>query len=308
MSNKPNHLPATEGELNTGIIARRHGHDRYDIVSPDGTTIPAAGLHNLSVVIGDRVEFLTRKNGERIIVDVRERKSEIRRVAGDTRKRLRSVTQEQIIAANVDVGVIVASTQQPKFQSRFVDRYLAVLENGNVHPVLCLNKIDLEPVTPSELVMYRNLGLDIIQTSAPLHKGLELLREAIHGRIAILVGHSGTGKTSLINLLLPEAHLRTREVNAKTGGGKHTTSSTDMYRWEADSYIIDTPGIRALGVGNIPKGQLKDLFPEFERVARGCRFHDCSHDHEPKCAIKAAVENNEIARSRYESYLRMLFE
>ncbi|MFH0770775.1 MAG: ribosome small subunit-dependent GTPase A [Candidatus Peregrinibacteria bacterium] len=308
MSNEHEHLPAVSGEPNTGIISKRYGHDRYGMTCADGTIITVSAVHDLDLVVGDRVAFMSKKGGEKVIVEVYERKSEVRRVVGDTRKRLRKTTQELTIAANVDIGVIVTSVRQPKFQTRFVDRYLVVLQNGNVRPVLCLNKIDLERVKPSGLAMYQHLGLDIIETSVLLPEGLDDLRGAIHGRIAILIGHSGTGKTSLINTLLPEAHLRTCEVNVKTGSGKHTTSSTDMYRWEAESYIIDTPGIRSLGVGNIPKVQLKDLFPEFGEIAQKCRFNDCSHDHEPDCAVKTAVERGEIAISRYESYLRMLYE
>lgn len=263
-----------------------------------------------SLVIGDRVRFETKDDPdeEGQITGKEDRKSSIARMRGDSSRYSEAALEQHVIAANVDTAVIVAAAKNPEFHPRFIDRYLVVLQNGNVDPVICINKSDLTSERHPVLSFYRELGIPIVETSAETGEGVDLLKDTIRGKISVLVGNSGVGKSSLVNVIIPGSDIRVTEVSQKSGKGRHTTSDSALYKWDNSSYIIDTPGIRSLGIDDIDRNSLRFFFPEFEPYADHCKFRNCLHDHEPQCAVKEAVESEKLNHYRYESYIRMLHE
>lgn len=259
------------------------------------------------LVIGDEVFFEAQGN-EGIIKGRIPRTSTLSRLRGDSQRISAAAQERHVIAANVDTGVIVAAVTDPEFHPRFVDRYLTICQNGGIEPVVCLNKCDLTDERHPIIEWYKGIGIPVIETSAQTNEGVPEFREHIRGKISILVGNSGVGKSSLINRVIPDLNLAAKTVSGKTGKGRHTTTSTNLYKWDEESYIIDTPGIRSLGVSHIEKSNLKFGFPEFDKFANACKFRDCLHQHEPECAVKQAVAEQKINPYRYESYLRMLEE
>lgn len=259
------------------------------------------------LVIGDKVFFETQGN-EGIIKGRVPRTSTLSRLRGDSQRISAAAQEKHVIAANVDTGVIVAAATDPEFHPRFVDRYLAICQNGGIEPVVCVNKCDLTDERHPILEWYKGIGIPVIETSAQTAQGVPELKECIRGKISVLVGNSGVGKSTLVNRIIPGLNLSAKTVSEKTGKGRHTTTTTNLYTWDKESYIIDTPGIRSLGVSHIEKSNLRFGFPEFDEFADSCKFRDCLHQHEPECAVKQAVAEQKINRYRYESYLRMLEE
>lgn len=216
---------------------------------------------------------------------------------------------QRLIAANIDVVVAVVSVKAPPLRPRLIDRFLIAIQRGEAQPVICVNKIDLldaaqRDVDMARLATYRDLGVPVIACSTKTGEGLDLLRDELRGKTAALVGHSGVGKSSILNALDTRLQLRTREVH-KGGTGRHTTTASTLFDLGDDTYVIDTPGIREFGLWDLDRQSLRDYFPEFEEAAQGCRFNDCSHVHEPQCEVKARVESGEINRARYDTYLRL---
>ena len=238
-----------------------------------------------------------------------DRENYIARIRRDSTRFSAHQQDEQVVAANIDVGVIVATTKDPQFHANLIDRYLIVMQNGGVKPLICLNKCDLSNERDPILSYYKNeLGINVIEVSATTGHGLVELQKELQNKLAVLLGNSGVGKTSIINALNQDFQLKTKEVSAKHKEGRHTTTSTTLHTWRSNSYIIDTPGIRSLEIDNIYKDELRHFFPEFEQYESGCKYNDCVHDHEPdvSCAVKKAVSTGEINKERYESYLRMI--
>ncbi len=249
---------------------------------------------------GDRVFVEFVNDEEPIIRYIFPRKSKLSRLSVD-----KNGPPEQVIAANVDILFIVASVKQPSFKHRLIDRFLIVAQNGNVKPVIILNKIDLASEIPNEIEIYRNLGIKIIFTSCVTRQGIDEVIETLRGNTGVLAGHSGVGKTSLIKCILPNIDALTKEVSKKTEKGRHATTIAKLYFLPNGGRIIDTPGIRALGLWNIDTDNLDYYFYEFREFAQMCKFNDCSHIHEPECAVREAVKEGKIPLSRYESYLRI---
>ncbi len=260
------------------------------------------------LVVGDRVYYDKTEENIGYILGRQERKSVIIRMRGDSTRYSSAALEQHVIAANVEHAVIVAAAKNPEFHPRFIDRYLIILQNGDVEPIICINKCDLTTERHPILTFYRESGIPIVETSVVTNEGIELLKNTIQGKISVLVGHSGVGKSSLVNAIISHANVRVSEVSQKTGKGRHTTSASNLYKWGENSYIIDTPGIRSLGIENVEKCSIRYFFTEFEKFAEHCKYRDCMHDHEPNCAVKAAVEAGEINAYRYESYLRMVRE
>lgn len=248
---------------------------------------------------GDRV-LVEALGGEPWVRAVAPRTSKLSRPGGEHARVL-----EQIFAANIDVLVVVAAAAKPAFKPGLVDRYLIAAEVGRVTPILCVNKMDLVESEPLALEAYRGLGIKVICTSCETGEGLDELREALRGKLSVFAGHSGVGKSSLLNSLQPELDLATREVSEATQRGKHTTSTARLYELDDGLRIIDTPGIRQLGLWGVSPEEVAFYFPEIAEQADACKFRDCTHTHEPDCAVRQAVDAAQIPRPRFESYLRI---
>lgn len=215
---------------------------------------------------------------------------------------------QNVIAANIDQVLIVASWRNPHLWPELIDRYLITAERNEITPVLCVNKIDLaqslddieEAVQP-----YRDLGVAIYFTSAEQGDGLDALRDLLTGKISVLAGLSGVGKSSLLTAVQPDFNLRVGEVNNDSHQGRHTTSQTNMLPFGDDGYVIDTPGIREFGLGGLHRHELITFYPDLAEWADQCRFSNCSHRQEPKCAVRDAVENGLVSESRYHSFVKI---
>lgn len=249
---------------------------------------------------GDRVLIEYEENGEPIIRGIAERKSKLSRLSVD-----REGPPEQVISANVDILFIVASVKQPAFKAGLIDRFLIVAENGNVEPVIVINKIDIVDTLPEEINIYKNLGLKIVYTSCITKQGIEEIINLLQNKVGVLAGHSGVGKTSLLKCICPEIDALTLEISQKTEKGRHATTNTRLYCLPNGGKLIDTPGIRSLGFWDMDPHSLDYYFPEISQFAEMCKFNDCSHTHEPYCTVREAVKNGNIPIIRYESYLRI---
>jgi ribosome biogenesis GTPase len=216
---------------------------------------------------------------------------------------------QRLIAANVDVVIHVVSVKAPPLRPRLIDRFLIAIQRGGARPVICVNKIDLlEPEEQAaelrRLDVYRDLGVPVVGCSTRTGEGLAELRAAVLGKLSALVGHSGVGKSSILNALDERLTLATNTLH-KRGTGRHTTTASTLYDCGGDTYLIDTPGIREFGLWDLDRESLRDYFPEFEEPAESCRFTDCTHVHEPVCEVKRRVEEGTLNRARYETYLRL---
>ncbi len=218
---------------------------------------------------------------------------------------------ERLIAANIDIVVNVASVNSPPLRPGLIDRYLIAIENSGADPLLCVNKADL--IVPAEMKAleeclgpYRELGIAVLLCSAATGQGIKELAGHLAAKTCVLAGHSGVGKSSLLNALAPSSGAATGAVSAVHETGRHTTTASKLYNLPGGGLIIDTPGIREFGLWNVTAGQVRGYFHEFDDIARNCGFSDCTHTHEPNCAVMPAVEAGEISRVRYESYRRIM--
>ena len=248
---------------------------------------------------GDRV-LVERIEGEPWVRAVSERRTKLSRAAME-----HSGAPEQVFAANIDVLVVVASTTRPVFRAGLVDRYLIASEIGGVTPILCINKMDLVNAEPPEIQAYREIGVQVITTSVETGQGIADLREALGGKLSVFAGHSGVGKSSLLNALQPGLSLDTAEISDATNKGRHTTTTAKLFHLEGGIRIIDTPGIRALGLWEVSPEAVAYYFPEIAEYSAACKFRDCTHTHEPKCGVRDAVASGAISSHRFASFQRI---
>ena len=257
------------------------------------------------VVVGDHV--VVEPDGDSsAIVDIIPRRNYVIRRASNLSK------ESHIIAANVDHALLLVTLHPPATPREFVDRFLVTCEAYKVPVTILLGKADLlegEHQAEAEEfeAVYRDAGYDIIRLSSMEGRGVERVREFISGHTILLAGNSGVGKSTLIGTIAPDIEIRTGEISESHHKGKHTTTFSTMYR-VGDGYIIDTPGIKGFGLIDIDDKELCRYFPEMMRLAPDCRFYNCTHTHEPGCAVRSAVEEGRVAWSRYESYLKILDE
>jgi len=256
------------------------------------------------LAVGDDV--LLEEYGEVLrVTQVLPRRSLLTRADPHDRARVRA------IAANIDAVVVVVAAKAPPLHPRLIDRYLVAVERSGARPVLAVNKVDL--LSDDELhdltallLPYRDIGMPVLPCSAGTAAGIEALRDALRDSICVFVGQSGVGKSSLLNALDAGAAARTGEVRAGDGRGRHTTTASALYELPGGIRVIDTPGIRRFTVDDADDATVADGFADLAAVASGCRYADCTHTHEPGCAVKAAVLDGGIARSRYLSYRKLL--
>ena len=256
-----------------------------------------------TVVVGDQVGVERELSGDEtrcVVVDVAPRRNAFSRRAPG-----RDVT-EQVMASNLDQVVIVAALVQPEFRAGFVDRVLAQCTHAGLAARLVLNKTDLAPGEAGPLLAdYAAAGVAGHAVCAKSGEGVEALHDVLHGRRSLFVGHSGVGKSSLLNALEPGFDLLVGEVNAKTGKGRHTTTAATLLKPERDVELIDTPGMRAFGLWGISSRDLDHAWAEFVPFLGSCKFADCSHVGEPGCAVRSAVSDGKVAARRYESFLKL---
>ena len=248
---------------------------------------------------GDRV-LVQIRDGERWVTALAPRATKLSRPGGEHAR-----VAEQVFAANIDVLVVVAAAAKPEFKSGLVDRYLIAAEVGGVTPILCINKMDLIEHEPPEIDAYRELGTTVINTSCKTGEGIPDLREALKGKLSVFAGHSGVGKSALLNALQPGLDLATREVSEATKRGKHATTAARLYELDHGIRVIDTPGIRALGLWAVSPEEVAYYFPEMADAAQACKFRDCTHTAEPNCAVLSAVEAGELDDGRLRSYRKL---
>ena len=214
------------------------------------------------------------------------------------------------MAANVDRALLLATLSSPATAPEFVDRFLVTCEAYKVPVVIVLSKIDLQDAAAvaSFRAVYEGAGYRVVEVSAVDGRGVEEVRSLLRGRTTLVAGNSGVGKSTLIRTVDPRFDIRVGEISQSHGKGRHTTTFSTMYPLDDGGFVIDTPGIKGFGLIDIDGAELWHYFPEMMRLAPGCRYYNCTHTHEPGCAVVRAVETGELAATRYESYLKMLDE
>ena len=260
------------------------------------------------VAVGDLVQVEEKSGDAPVVGAIEPRRNYIIRRSSNLSKEF------QIIAANLDQAVLVATIIHPETSTTFIDRFLATAEAYQVPAVLAFNKIDLLITQESRdyleemKVMYERIGYPVISMSAVTGEGTESLREILAGKMSLLSGNSGVGKSSIINLLVPDAHVRVGDVSHTHHKGMHTTTFSELLDLPGGGAIIDTPGVKAFGTIDFERAEVAHYFPEIFKISNDCRFNNCTHTHEPGCAVLAAVEAGEISPTRYTSYLSILDE
>lgn len=297
-----------------GLVIKNTG-SWYVVVTDEGNTINCKikgnfrlkGIRTTNpVAVGDRVTITEGADGAAFITSIAPRRNYIIRKASNLSK------EASIIAANLDRAYLVVTLAHPITSTTFIDRFLATAEAYRVPVTLLFNKVDiLEADEDRELLdavayLYQSIGYDVMLLSAKTGEGIAQLKARLNGEVSLFSGNSGVGKSSIINAILPELELRTAEISTTHDTGMHTTTFSEMFALPDGGYIIDTPGVKGFGTIDFDKEEVSHFFPEIFEIARDCRYGNCTHVHEPGCAVREALEEQRIAQSRYASYLSIM--
>ncbi len=302
--------------MQQGLVIKNTG-SWYIVRTADGTECNCKIKGNLRlkgfrctnpVAVGDNVEIEVKDDGTAFIRSILPRRNYIIRRASNLSREF------QILAANLDMAVLVVTLVNPETSTVFIDRFLATAEAYNVPVTIVFNKIDLltEPedreLLEAVIYLYRSIGYTVVPMSVMTGEGQDLLRDELRGKTALFSGNSGVGKSSIINLLVPDARLKVGDISEVHHTGMHTTTFSEMLDIPGDNagHIIDTPGVKGFGTIDFEKSEIAHYFPEIFKVSKECKYSNCTHTHEPGCAVREAVEQSRISQSRYNSYLSIM--
>ena len=260
------------------------------------------------IAVGDYVDFELEKNSDvvtGVINNICERKNYV------LRKSVNLSKQTHILASNIDIVFLIITISSPVTSTNFIDRFLLTSNAYSINTVLLFNKIDLldeaeKKVLKKLIEIYTNIGYECFEISAKNQYNIDKVKFLMKDKVSMFGGHSGVGKSTLINSLQPNLNLRTNNISVQHSQGQHTTTNAELFDLDFGAKIIDTPGIRGFGIVDFNKSDIKNYFPEFYKLINQCKFNDCMHVNEPKCIVKQYVEDGKIAISRYENYLQIL--
>ena len=297
-----------------GLVIKNTGSS-YEVLTEDSKVVECRikgnfrlkGIRTTNpVAVGDIVTIKINPDNTAYITAIHPRKNYIIRRASNLSK------ESHIIAANLDQAFLIITLAQPFTSTTFIDRFLATAEAYRVPAVLVINKVDLltdredQELLEAVTYLYENIGYKVIHTSAKSGCGIEELRKLLGNKITLLSGNSGVGKSTIINDLIPDLKLKTGDISATHHTGMHTTTFSEMFPLPSGGYIIDTPGVKGFGTIDFQKKEVSHYFPEIFKYSQQCRYNNCTHTHEPGCAVLDAIEQNLISQSRYTSYRSIL--
>lgn len=305
-----------ENNLLMSAIVIKNTGSWYVVLTDDGREINCKikgnfrikGIRTTNpVAVGDHVDISINPDGSAFITAIHQRKNYIIRRASNLSK------ESHILAANIDRCLLIITLAHPQTSLNFIDRFLATAEAYRIPAIIAVNKIDLlSDDADRELLdavnyLYRSIGYEVINICAKSGKGISELKNMLEGHITLLSGNSGVGKSTIINDLIPGLNLKTAAISESHDQGTHTTTFSEMFRLpDSEGWIIDTPGVRGFGTIEMDEYEVSHYFPEIFEIGKDCRFGNCTHTHEPHCAVRRALEEQRIAQSRYNSYLSIL--
>lgn len=259
------------------------------------------------LAVGDRVEFSLEQDEVAWITKIEPKKNYL------IRKSVNLSKEAHIIASNIDIACFIYTLRFPETSLGFLDRFLACCEAYNIKPLILFNKMDVLSSDDKEIVqnieaLYQNIGYQTLEISSYSRLNLEILQGIIKDQVSVFFGHSGSGKSTLVNALQPDLNLKTSEISSSQLKGKHTTTFAQMHFWDFGGSVIDTPGVREFAMIDVEKEEIQHYFLEIFRVGRDCKFHNCMHINEPKCAVLNQLETGEIEETRYMTYLKLMEE